>query len=605
MRGCIGQRSACSSGVRSGGVRRLQRSVHVAAGKGAQKNQGMYFEYERVGGAAEEEALLREAEARPEEFNWAKQARQEAYSHRRRRESTKLPGRAQGGGGGGRGAGRTPPPPKQEPEQQQQQQQQAVSAAAAVPSTPPATSRADALVPAPAPALVAKAVPAPPPPPPLLVAKAVAAQGVPSTERIAIVAAPGASAAIYSRKQRLMERMQTGAAVAAAAAVAPAAAAVVAAPRHPLPDSVKQLVEESDEAGGELLAALPDVPDLGPLDDEEAGVADLLRSHFVDVLGGEQEASSAPGQGMAVAVQSEVAAQREFERWVRELRSGGGGGAGDQLDDSEIEALEALAERMGDGEDEDEDDGLNEEAGPGGIGSADAPDVAAMLKAATAELADFRELAALLSAEDASLGLTGGADEDDSEVGAEEPEERVLARLRASDPDLFQLLSSVPGGRDDDDLLASFFSASSSPAAGPSGRRAPEDEVSDAEVQELLRSGASDLQNDDADFLGGGDDDDDSEGGDAEGEGSMADLFDAIDEDDEMDEQEKMRATMELQGIFNAPAAEEAAAAMAKKKALAPPLDPAARGRTTTGTHGGAADHVPPPMLARPALRRQ
>jgi hypothetical protein len=62
MRGCSGQRSVCSGAHRGGVLPSVRRpSVQVTAGKGSQKNQGMYFEYERVGGADEEEALLREA----------------------------------------------------------------------------------------------------------------------------------------------------------------------------------------------------------------------------------------------------------------------------------------------------------------------------------------------------------------------------------------------------------------------------------------------------------------------------------------------------------------------------------------------------------------
>eukprot|EP00955_Chlamydomonas_euryale_P053100 355369-Chlamydomonas_euryale.AAC.5 len=396
---------------------------------------------------------------------------------------------------------------------------------------------------------------------------------------------PAGSSAVSraaSRKQRLMERMQR----------VSTSARSEAGPTFSDLKVPAQSTAVASEVGG--LLEVPRVPDLGPLDEDEQQVRELLNSHFVDAAGhssavgfvGAAATSDAP---LTDAVKREVSAQREFQRWVQELRNGSGSmlqGQGQGLDADELEGMEALLERIEGGEEYEDDDG--DSAVPSDdktlvASLSDGPDLASYLRTANTEFTEFRSLAAQLSMEDAAMGLSDMTNDEEGLGETEEPQERVMAHLRVSDPELFNLLSTTPGDQDDEDLLSMFSTRQGNN---------PDDEVSDAEVQHILASGNM-LRDNDADFLEeDGDEEDESE------EAALADLFEAIDDDEDMNEQEKLRATYSLQGIFNAPA-EETDVPATKTKVSA--IDPAARGVTTTGA-GGQSD-IPPQLLARPRPR--
>lgn len=349
------------------------------------------------------------------------------------------------------------------------------------------------------------------------------------------------------------------------------------------------------------MAALPAVPDIGSMTEGEKQVRDMLQGLFVDDISSvteQQGALSAAGEGgmsLSRAFKQEAAAQDEFQKWM----------AG-------IKRAAAAAEGREEKEEERE------------------PDVGELfqyLEAATSELSRFKAMAALLTEEDdagaggtgegATLGDLNGGEEGDELEEEEIDEEVMMAQLKDLDPELYQLLLDAPGSKEDEDLLR-FFSPKSQ---GGGGTEEEEESITDAEIKEFLE-GKDMVDDDDASGLFGDPDegDEDSleeEGGGGEGleegdDGGMADLFDAIEEDEDLDEVGKMKAAYALQGIFNPAAEEEDPKKKKKREVDAANYDPSMRGMTTTGGNaekGGGADvwgdgeaSPPPPplMLTRP-----
>ncbi|GAX77647.1 hypothetical protein CEUSTIGMA_g5090.t1 [Chlamydomonas eustigma] len=641
-------------------LRPATSSVAVCSGKRSQKNDGLYFEYEEVDQEAAKQIPI-ERERLKDEFSWVQRARQSAQVHKNRRQTAETSKGRQSGWKSrakslqqrqeslqptttstpetSRGNEVSPSATHLVAEEVGQNESQDVSfqqrPSSASTTTEQETGRAlhvassrkerlmqrmqgsspaghhspgkaESEKAAPAAAAVSSRMPAA-----VAVPVTAAAAAVPVTAAAVAVAVPVTAAAVAVP-------VTAAAAVAVATAAPSSTRPSVSATGHSDLQQLLFLEEEGDKK--QALRPLPSVPDLGALDDEEENIKELLQGVFVDGLEseslGNEDVSGSGAGGLSMAVSRESAAQRQFEEWVKKLKEGGF--EGEEKDEAELAALEAFVDAQG--EDEVLEDMMDDKSEDEEERMEDMPDVASLLKSASIGLSEFKALAEQLAEEDALLeelreGVKGSSLGAGVGVGGTEgvedsvlSDEKVLSSLRLSDPDLYELLVSTPGGQDDEDLLRMLTAgdeASSSLFSGSQGFSL-EDEK---ELAALLKS-EKDVDGSSA-LLG----EDDEEQQEAE----LSELFDAIDEDEDLEPQQKMKAMYSLQGIFNAPA-EEASTPPSKSNPKAQQSQAisnashVSRGPTTTGTaaksktgtqsSSDSKEEPPPPLLNRPQLKR-